>query len=252
MTDAPVPAWPGGQPPPAEAATPPRRRIGGVALELKLVIAVLIGLVSVTGAVVTWRSAQLSEYATDFDRQAVAETVRQEQDAADDEIALHDARVRVAAHTAALVSAEVLEQQVERFTASGEEEAARDAEDEAEEQRVIAGRYLIGGTAFLDLTDYIVVEEGTGRRTLDERQMRLDLRAISEAETLVNPAQTVREANELREESQRLDGWIVPLVSAVVLLTLAQINRRRPIRLALTGVATVVWVASTVLAFSGA
>ncbi len=241
MSDA-VPAWP---------AAPPPRRVAGITVDLRLVIAVLIGLVSVTGAVMTWRSAQLSEYATDFDRQSVAETVRQQQDAADDEIALQDARTRVAAHATALVSAEILEEQVGRFTAAGDEAAARAAEDEAEEQRVIAQSYLIGGSSTLDLANYIEVDEATGRRTLDERQLRRDLRAITLASTQVDPVQTVREANRLRQESQRLDGWLVPLVSAVVLLTLAQINRQRSVRLALTGLASVVWLGSAVLAFTG-
>ena len=237
-----VPAWPG---------APRRRRIGGVALDLKLLIAVLIGLVSVTGAVVTWRSAQLGEFATDYDRQAVAETVRQEQDAADDEIAVQDARSRVAAHAAALATAEVLEQQVGRFTGAGNPEAAREASDEAQEQRAIAASYLASGTtANLNLVDYVVLD-AEGRRTLDERRLRIDLQEVSEAEALSDPVQTVREANRLRSESQYLDGWIIPLVSAVVVLTIAQVSRRRPVRLALTGLATIVWIASAILAFSG-
>ena len=240
MSDS-VPAWPG---------APAKRRIGGVALDLKLLIAVLIGLVSVTGAVVTWRSAQLGEFATDFDRQAVAETVRQQQDAANDEIAVQDARTRVVAHAAALATAEVLEQQVDRFVAAGNDEAARDAEEEAQEQRAIAVSYLAGGTTNLDLNDYVVVG-ADGRRTLDERLLRTDLQAVSEAQTRVDPVQTVREANRLRSESQYLDGWIIPLVSAVVLLTIAQISRRRPLRLALTGLASIVWIGSAVLAFTG-
>lgn len=237
-----VPAWP--------TASPPRR-VAGIAIDLRLVIAVLIGLVSVTGAVMTWRSAQLSEYATDFDRQSVAETVRQQQDAADDEIALQDARTRVAAHATAIVSAEVLEEQVARFAAAGDDDAARAAEDEAEEQRVIAQSYLSGGTSNLDLSTYIEVDEATGGRTLDERRLRLDLRAVTLAATQVDPVQTVREANRLRQESQRLDGWLVPLVSAVVLLTLAQINRQRAVRLGLTGLASVVWLGSAIVAFAG-
>jgi hypothetical protein len=237
-----VPAWPG---------APRRRRIGGVALDLKLLIAILIGLVSVTGAVVTWRSAQLSEFATDLDRQAVADTVRQQQDAANDEIAVQDARSRVAAHAAALATAEVLEEQVGRFADAGNDEAAQAAADEAQEQRAIASSYLaVGAIGGLDLVDYVVVD-ADGRRTLDERALRIDLQALAEAQALADPVQTVREANRLRADSQYLDGWIIPLVSAVVLLTIAQISRRRPLRLALTGLASVVWIGSAVLAFTG-
>lgn len=241
MTDA-VPAWP---------AAPQSRRVGGVAVDLRLVIAVLIGLVSVTGAVLTWRSAQLSEKATDKDRQAIAETVRQEQDAANDEITLQDARGRVAAHAAALAEAELLEQQVQRFADAGDAETADDLADEADEQRAVAERYLQGGTTNLLLVDYVVVDEATGRRSLDAGRLRDDLRAQSQAQSQVDPSQTVREANRLRDDSQRLDGWLVPLIAAIVLLTLAQVSRQQLLRLALTGVGTATWIVSAVLAFGG-
>jgi hypothetical protein len=236
---APRPAWP------VAAATSARRHV-----DLKLVIAILIGLVSVTGAVMTWQSAQLGEFATDKDRQAVAETVIQQQDAANDEIALQDARTRVAAHTAALVTADVLDQQSQRFADAGDAETSRDLADEAEDQRAAAASYL-AGTSNLDLTEYVVVDEATGERTFNERAMRLDLRAQSQAQSQVDPTQTVREANRLRDESQRLDGWLVPLILAVVILTLAQISRRLPIRIALTCLAAFVWIGSAAIAFTG-
>lgn len=237
---APRPAWP------TVVARQARRTI-----DLKLVIAVLIGLVSVTGAVVTWRSAQLGEFATDKDRQAIAETVRQEQDAANDEITLQDARGRVAQHAAAMANAEVLEQQSQRFADSGDDVNARDLADEAEEQRAIAESYLAGGISNLLLGPYVVVDDATGRRSLDEARLADDLRNQSDAQNQVDPTQTVREANRLRQESQHYDGWLVPLVSAIVLLTFAQISRRRLVRLALAGVASAVWITSAVLAFMG-
>lgn len=245
MTDR--PAWPGAASPPQPAPGSPVRRT----IDLKLVIAVLIGLVSVTGAVLTWRSAQLSEQATDKDRQAIAETVRQEQDAANDEITLQDARSRVAAHAAALAEADLLDQQADRFDAAGDAETADDLDDEADELRVVAERYLQGGTTSLALVDYVTLDEATGGRALDESKLRNDLRALSQAESQVDPSQTVREANRLRDDSQRLDGWLIPLVSAIVLLTLAQVSRAHLLRLALTGAGTAVWVAAAVLAFGG-
>lgn len=243
MTD-PRPAWPSAAPP----AAPPEKRT----IDLKIVIAVLIGLVSVTGAVLTWRSAQLNEQATDKDRQAIAETVRVEQDAANDEITLQDARGRVAAHAAAITEAELLEEQADRFAAGGDGETADDLADEAEELRAVAERYLQGGTTSLLLVDYVAVDEATGRRSLDERRFRDDLRSLSQAQSQVDPSQTVRDANRLRDDSQHLDGWLVPLIFAIVLLTLAQVSRPRALRLGLTGAGTAVWIVAAVLAFGGA
>jgi hypothetical protein len=241
MSDAAAtPAWP------SAVAARARREI-----DLKLVIAVLIGLVSVTGAVTAWRSAILSEQATDKDRQAVAETVRQEQDAANNEITVQDVRGRVASHAAALAAAQELEAQADRLSAAGDAGAARAASDEAVEQRVLARSYLEGGTAPVLLDQYVVTDPDTGRLALDEGSLQADLRALSQSQSQVNPSQTVREANRLREDSQRFDGWLVPLVSAIVLLTVAQILRQRAARLALTGLATCVWIVSSVIAFGG-
>ena len=64
MTDAVVPSW--------EGVRERRWRACSV-VDVKLVIAVLIGVVSVTGAFITWKSSQLGEQATDKDRQAIAE-----------------------------------------------------------------------------------------------------------------------------------------------------------------------------------
>ncbi len=244
MSDVPAqPAWPT-----AAAAAPPRR---SGPIELKLVIAVLIGLVSVTGAIMAWRSSQLGENATDKDRQAIAETVRAQQDEANDEITFQDARSRASAFAASVASADILEEQAGRFADAGDDASARQAADEAEEQRQLADSYLLGGPAALDLTDY-VVDDGTGALVLDEGRLRDDLAAVSQAENQVNPGQTVRDANRLRAQSQHFDGWIVPLVGAVVILTLAQISRQRVLRLALTAAATVVWVVSAALGFGGA
>lgn len=238
MTDNAGPAWPSQAPAPEPEA--PRR------LELKLVIPVLIGLVSVTGAVLAWRSSQSGEYATDKDRQAVAETVIVAQVDAGNEVVVHDARSRFADHLAAVTDAGLLEQEAESARDGGDVARAEAFEDEAQEQRVIAQRVLEGGTAPVLLSDYI---EGA---TFDEATLRDDLELASDARNQVNPSQTVREANRLRNESQRLDGFLIAMVSAVVVLTLAQISARRTLRFGLAGVGVAVWLASSVLAVTGA
>ncbi len=274
--DAPRPGWPGARPswepaPPAAAqpaaTTPPaavpptpawptdasttadsgpwyRREI-----DLKLVVAVLIGLVSVTGAVMTWRSAQLGEEATDQDRLALAETVIVRRDTADNELALQDGRELAAAHVAAITAAETLEAQASTLQGQSEE-AASAARDEAEELRAVAQGIVDSFNARVALVDYIVADD-QGRLTLDERSLRSDLEALSESEAQVQPELTARAANERRDESERYDLWRIPLAAAVVLLTLAQIFRWKPVRLGLTGIATGVWIVASVLAFSG-
>lgn len=222
------------------------------AVDLKLVIAVLIGLVSITGAVVAWQSALAGEKATDKDRQAVAETVAVSQSEANDEVIVQDARSRFADHAAALVTASALEDEAERSTAAGDEQRARVAADEAAEQRATATRVLEGGTAPVLLVDYISTDEASGRPALDESRLRNDLRRIARAQAQVDPSQTVREANRLRADSERLDGWLIALVAAIVLLTLAQVSRSTALRFGLAGLGTIVWIASSAMIIGGA
>lgn len=224
-----APAWPT-----AERAKP-----------LKLLIPVLIGLVSVTGAVVAWRSSQSGEYATDKDRQAVVETVTAAQVDASNQIILQDARARFATHLANVLAADRMDEE-----AAADPGRAQALTEEAEERRAIAEQALAGGPSPLLVGDY--VDDDADPPTFDEERFADDLESLSAVNIKVNPSQTVRDANRLRDESQRLDGFLIPMVSAIVLLTLAQISARKALRYGLAGAGTIVWVASSVLAIVGA
>jgi hypothetical protein len=254
MSDEIRPAWgPPPSPPPDQAARPSWDSVPALVrrtVDLKLVIAVLIGLVSVTGAVVAFRSAIAGEKATDKDRQAVAESVTVAQAAASNEIIVQDARSRFADHLAAQVAAVQLDARAEELRAAGDAAGAAAAEAEAIEQRTIARRALEGGSAPVLVSGYVSVGED-GVPAFDEAGFRSDVEDFTDNRDQVDPSQTVRDANRLRADSQRLDGWLIAMVGAVVVLTLAQISRLRPLRIGLLGAGTAIWLVSAVLAFGG-
>jgi hypothetical protein len=249
------PAWPTG---PVDEPAPVRPSWAGLTeeqkeakkreLNAKLVIAVLIGLVSVTGAVMTWRSAQLGENATDGDRLTLAQTVQQRKDEADNELTVQDARRTVAQVANSVRASAVLTLQAESFDGR-DDDAAQDAREEAEEQTVLAQGYLSSFDAPVPLTDYVTINGADV--AFDQQGFRDDLRALSQSEAQANPDLTARSANELRDRSQHYDAWRIPLGGAVVLLAVAQIVGQKSIRLGLAGLATVVWIVATVFAFGG-
>src|SRR5436305_9252347 len=110
MTDAVVPSWEGVR----ERPLARLRRI-----DARLVIAVLIGLVSVTGAVITWQSSQLGEKAVDYDRQAIAETVLQEQSNANVETQLRDEQQAFSQYKEQLTNASLLDTEADRLDSAG-------------------------------------------------------------------------------------------------------------------------------------
>jgi hypothetical protein len=214
---------------------------------LKLVIAVLIGLVSVSGAVLTWQSNQLSENATDSDRQAIAETVLQAQNDADVEIRLRSEQQAFAQYKEDLRSADLLAQQSGALRTAGlvsEADAARDQSDELKE--------LAGQLAGLSLHARFVNVDGKGLPdSLDIEGLRETLRANNNQAAKVNPEGTAAHAIDLRNQSQRLDGWTIPLVASVLILTIAQITKQARLRPALTALAVAVYLVSTVVALVG-
>ena len=239
MTDAAVPSWEGVR----ERRTARLRRI-----DQKLVIAVLIGLVSVTGAVMTWRSSQLGEKAVDRDRQAIAETVLQEQSNANVETQLRDEQQAFAQYKEQLTNAKLLETEAEQLDRAGATVDAARARDQAGEQREVANN--LASLTFS--TAYVVFDNTSGLPKdflIDQR--RSDLRQNDSQAAKVNPDQTVAQAVDFRQRSQRLEGWTIPLVLAVVLLTIATITKRSQWRPWLAGAAVVIFVLSASIGFLG-
>jgi hypothetical protein len=239
MTDAVVPSWEGVR----ERPLARLRRI-----DPRLVIAVLIGLVSVTGAVFTWQSSKLGEKAVDNDRQAVAETVLQEQSNANVETQLRDEQQAFAQYKEQLSNAKLLSTQADRLASAGLASEAAQARDEAGSQREVANNLA----ALTFSTAYVHFDETTGLPKdflIDQR--RADLRRNDNQATKVNPDQTVAQAIDFRRRSQRLEGWTIPLVLAVVLLTVATITRRTHARPWIAALAVAIYVVSTGIAFIG-
>src|SRR5689334_5145689 len=237
MTDAAVPSWEGVR----ERRMARLRRI-----DQKLVIAVLIGLVSVTGAVMTWRSSQLGEKAVDRDRQAIAETVLQEQSNANVETQLRDEQQAFAQYKQQLTNAKLLETEADQLQAAGATVDAARARDQAGEQREVANN--LASLTFS--TAYVVFDDASGLPKdflIDHR--RSDLRQNDSQAAKVNPDQTVEQAVDFRQRSQRLEGWTIPLVLAVLLLTLATITRRTQFRPWLASAAVVIFVVSASIGF---
>lgn len=216
-------------------------------MDLKLVIAVLIGLVSVTGAVLTWRSSKLGENATDKDRQAIAETVLQEQSNAKVETQVRDEAQAFAQYKEDLTNSQLLDKQANDLAAAGFPDQATQARDQARELERVADT-LAGLTFSLDYVDFD--DNGLAANfNIDKR--RSDLRRADDQASQVNPDQTVQQAIDLRDRSQRLEGWTIPLVLSVVLLTIATITLRDRWRGWIAGGAVVIFVLAASIALLG-
>jgi hypothetical protein len=253
-----------GAPPPAEpgpaswptAAAPagPQQPVdvdeGRSWFDLKFLIVIMIGIVSVTGAVMTWQASQLGEYATDHDRQALAETVRQQQDRA--AVASQvDQEVQVfARYKEQLTNAIELERQAEQLRGRGLEDEALNAEDRASEQRQLADQLLLL-TLGNARDKYVAGDEATGDVTFDVELRSADLQTDRDSQFPADPGQTATEGDDLRARSQRLVGWTIPLVLAVVLFTVAQLVASRRLRPFAAGLGLAVYLGATVAAFVG-
>ena len=206
----------------------------------------LIGVVSVTGALVTWRAAILGEQATDKDRQVVAETALQERSEANAELQLRSEIEAFARYRADMVLAQELDTDAQELRDRALEERAQAAEDEAEERRLVADTLSLNT---LDL-QYVEFDDAGVPVSFDEDRRRDDLRRLDQEASQVNPGQTAEEADRLRNRSQRFVGWIVVFVAAIVLLTIAQIVTISRLRPPLIAMGALVYVVAVVAVFS--
>lgn len=231
----PVPTWPEGsqaEPPTDGHRAAPRRDLR---IDVKLIVAVLIGVVSVTGAVVTWQASLLSESATDHDRLSIAETVEQQQLVAEAELLFANEKARAATFVTSNAAAERLELEA----AEVEEDLAQSLLLQAATLRAQADTLTVTGAAPLSFLDYLDTTTGV----LDERALRGDLQQALAGRRAADPERNAADARRLREDALELVRYLIPLALVILVLTVANISTRRRLRTGLLGVGALVWIA---------
>lgn len=203
----------------------------------------LIGVVSLTGAVATWKAVNLGSQATDTDRRSVLETVIVQKNQSKVEAQLRSEQSYFARSRVNEAAADELDSSADQARSQGREADARSLEDQAQVFRELS-RSLQDFFA----TQYVSGEGADAR--FDEAKRQRDLLRQDLEASQVDPEQTVAEANRLHARSERFVRWIVVFVAVVVLLTIAQLSKVT-VRPFLAAGATVVYVIATFMAFLG-
>lgn len=200
---------------------------------MKVIIASLIALTSMLGAVAAWRASVASSVATDAERKGFADAVVREQriatiGAQTDAILLDYIRGR-----SQDVQADEFEKEAEK--AVGPDKAR--LEDDAKAYRGLA-----------DLTnDFVDKDSVRPDGSLDlERKTRLEME-LARSESDLDSASDFEAADIAKERSEQLVGLTALLIAAAFFFTLAQISKSRVFLVYLGGGAIVLIVATALL-----
>lgn len=241
-------------PPPTTAATgaPRRSFVRALTDNWGSVVAVLIGLVTLTGAFLTWKSVNLNGDATDGDRQAVVQTIGVEKNRTygETQLAIEDlVFARIKTNVAA---AEHLDKLAKIARDKGLDDSALTRD--ATLHRSTASALLFAGVIDSRYVKPSNIDEKTtsASLTFDETKRRADLEAADpySGNETGDPAATARLADGNHDRSLRLISFVVALAVVIVLLTLSQLIQGWP-RAVLALGGTAGWLIITVLALAG-
>ena len=209
---------------------------------LKSFVAILIGVVSVVGALVTWKTVQYSGQAGDLDGQSIDETVIQSADRARSEIELRSEEGAYVGYRGDRAAAASLRTLADQAAARGDAVRAARLRDEAQ---VLEETAANAANQFYDFDESGYVDTSKGESAPFDRERRQRDLILEyqrqRGEVDVFPERTADEADDARDTSQALAGWVVVLAFAVVLLTLAEQYTTRAMLL-FTGAGVVVFV----------
>jgi len=178
-------------------------------------IAVLIAMVTVTGAIVAWRAATISSEADDAEREGLLSTIVRERVDATNRTWLYNDLRTFALYTEYQTLADRLAQDAQAHREAGDEDEADRLAQEAERYRLLSDnlrRFLFEG--------YI-----TSEGTYDANAFLARRWAEAAREADLEPQDDLALADTLRLRAQRLVGGTIFLAAALLLLTLAQISR---------------------------
>jgi hypothetical protein len=212
-----------------------KRRRPGRGLDLtaqQWVVALLVGVATVTAAGFGWRAAATGSTAAYDDRQSISETIAVEQQRLDIGLAVSDDARNYTRYLAGYAVAAELENQAEGLDRAGKEAAATKARLDARRLRSsvterAADAGVFGASTIADDLNY---PKPTPRPFSLEKQLRA---RTAEEQTGIDspgrldPDRWAKEAEQIRDRINGLALWALIVLIAVLMFSIAEANSAR-------------------------
>ena len=232
-------------PAPAPAGRSGRRSLAPAWLDLKATIAIVIGLISFSGALLTWHAANLSSTATGADRQSVLQTVSQQQNSVAVETQLRNEEAAFVRFKTDYMNAQKMRAEADQLRAAKNDAAARQLDDDANRLENLAN--VASSNADLSFITY----DKDSVPQFDENARRQTLINRDETASQAHPDEQAQFADRTRHRAERLVTFLPIFVLAIAILTVAQLMQRDALRPVLLGVGSAVWLIALVVALLG-
>jgi len=198
-------------------------------------VPLLIGLVTVTAGLFTWRAGQLGSSAAYEDRTSVGQTIRQEEQTIEATLGAVDDTVVYVGYVADFAEAESLDDLADELRTKGREGFAREFEEDADELRRAATESAAAAGVFGRQTLLAQTVSGSDDPLpfdFDDQKARIEAEVSIgvRGPGVLEPDRWAQQADDTRARVRALRFAALLLIGAVAALTIAQLGRRRPAR----------------------
>ena len=203
---------------------------------LKRLIALMIGISTVTAGLFTWRGGQIGSTAAYNDRQSVGEQIDVETAEVDVNIEAARQARQYDRYLADYAVADGLDSDAEALRSTGQGELADLAERQAAARRAAATQRATDAGVFGPSTLGERSEAATAQPQAFDLEERIDELRVLESTGLgsasdLQPQRWADESSAIRRRIRNLTYWVGLLLSAVVVLTAAEVTVSRRLRL---------------------
>jgi hypothetical protein len=221
----------------------------------KRILALLLGLVTIGAATFTWRAGQIASGAAFDDRQAVSQTIKQEQQNLELALTVTNQAVGYVRYVVDYGEAAALDAEGAAFAAVGDEGFAAVRSGEADDlRRAATSRAAAQGIFGQSAIASDVLEPSVEPRDfnlIDQFQLlQQEAQTNIDSPGVLEPQAFADEATDKRTRVRSLKVAALIMVIGVAFLTGAQVARKRVTRLAFGATGTVIALITTIVTFN--
>ncbi len=218
------------------------------------IVPLLIGLVTITAGVFTWRAGQLGSSAAYQDRQSVSQTITQQQQDTEAGLKTVNDAVNYIGYAADFAQAAAVDDLAQEADDQGEANAAQDLRTQAQELRDSASAEVVAVGVFG--TQQVLTQSATDPTMpipfSTQEQLLTNSADVSTGITspgVLDPNGWAAKADDTRERVRGLRLYAFFLVGAAVAYTIAELAPRRWVRRIGFGVGSVVYAFVAITGF---